>query len=81
MSEGEELGRLREVVTRLVEAQQEALEATSRGLDSGEADPEDEVRLLEANERLEEALVDVRDILEGASEDVRGMLGEEGAAP
>jgi hypothetical protein len=36
---------------------------------------------LEANERLEEALVDVRDILEGASEDVRGMQGEEGAAP
>jgi hypothetical protein len=57
------------------------LDAAARGLGAGEADPEDDVRLLEANERLEEALVDVRDILEGASEDVRGMLGEEGAAP
>jgi hypothetical protein len=72
--EEEELGRLRRVVDRLIEAQQEALDATARGLDSGEADPEDDVQLLEANECLEEALVDVRDILEGASDDVRGML-------
>jgi hypothetical protein len=78
--EEEELGRLRRVVDRLIEAQQEALDATARGLDSGEADPEDDVQLLEANERLEEALVDVRDILEGASDDVRGMLGDGGSA-
>lgn len=52
------------------------MNATARGLDSGEADPEDDVQLVEANERLEEALVDVRDILEGASDDVRGMLGD-----
>ena len=78
MREGEKLGRLRGVVARLIEAQQEALDATTRGLDSGGADPEDNVQLLEANERLEEALVDVRDILEGASDDVRGTLGDEG---
>lgn len=78
MREGEELGRLRSVVARLIEAQQEALDATTRGLDSGRADPEDNAQLLEANERLEEALVDVRDILEGASDDVRGTLGDEG---
>lgn len=81
MREEEEFGRLRKVVARLVEAQQEALEATARGLDSGEADPEDDVQLLDANERLEEALLDVRDILEGASDDVQGMLGGEGGAP
>ena len=78
MRDGEELRRLRSVVSRLIEAQQEALDATNRGLDSGEADPEDNVQLLAANERLEEALVDVRDILEGASDDVRGTLGDEG---
>ena len=81
LREEEPLGRLRKVVARLVEAQQEALNATTRGLDTSEADPEDDVQLLDANERLEEALVDVRDILEGASDDVRGMLGEEGGRP
>ena len=81
VSEREELRRLRRVLTRLAEAQQEALDATDRGLESGEPDPEDETQLLDANERLEEALVDVRDILEGASDDVvREMLGGNGGA-
>jgi hypothetical protein len=79
--EGEELGRLRRALVRLADAQQEALDAVARGLDSGQADPEDNVQLLDANERLEEALVDVRDILEGASGDVRGVLEGEGGAP
>ena len=79
MREGEELGRLRRVVARLIEAQQEALDAAARGLDSGEADPEDDAQLLDANERLEEALVDVRDILEGASDDARATLGDGGS--
>jgi hypothetical protein len=76
----EELEGLRRVVDRLIEAQQEALDAAARGLDSGEADPEDDAQLLEANERLQEALVDVRDILTGASDDVRGALGDGGSA-
>jgi len=74
--EEEELGRLRRVVNHLVEAQQEALDAAARGLDSGEADPEDDTQLLEANERLQEALVDERDILEGSLDDVRDVLGD-----
>jgi len=78
--EEEDLGRWRRAVARLIEAQQEALDATDRGLDSGEADPGDDAQLLEANERLEGALVDVRDILEGASDDVRGILGDAGGA-
>jgi hypothetical protein len=61
--EEEELGRLRRVVDRLVEAQQEALDAAARGLDSAEADPEDDAQLLEANARQQEALVNVREIL------------------
>jgi hypothetical protein len=72
--EEEELGRLRRVVARLIEAQQEALDATDRGLEAGEADPGDDAQMLESNERLEGALVDVRDILEGASDDVGGIL-------
>ena len=56
------------------------MDATDRGLESGEPDLEDETQLLDANERLEEALVDVRDILEGASDDVREMLGGNGGA-
>jgi hypothetical protein len=80
VTEEEEQGRLRRVVDRLIEAQQEALDAAARGLDSGEADPEDDTQLLRANERLREALVDVRDILEGASDDVRGTPGDGGSA-
>jgi hypothetical protein len=80
VSEREELRRLRRVVARLAEAQQEALDATDRGLESGEPDPEDETQLLDANERLKEALVDVRDILEGASDDMREMLEGNGGA-
>ena len=80
MTEEEEPGRLQRVVDRLIEAQQEASDAAARGLDSGEADPEDDAQLLEANERLREALVDVWDILEGASDGVRGALGGGGSA-
>ncbi len=79
MNEGEELGRLRRAMARLAEAQQEALDAAERGLESGgTVDPEDDAQLLDANERLEGALVDVRDILEGASDDVGGILKDAG---
>jgi hypothetical protein len=66
-----EPGPLRAAVERLMEAQREALEVTNRALDAeGEERPGE-------SERLEGALVDVRDILEGALEDVRDTLGGE----
>jgi hypothetical protein len=72
-----ESGRLRRAVDRLMDAQWEAIEVTGRALDA-EADGWDEDERPAANERLEIALVDVRDILEGALEDARDIL-EEGA--
>jgi hypothetical protein len=64
-----ESGRLRRAVDRLMDAQQEALEVTGRALDVEGWDEQ-----TEANQRLEAALVDVRDILEGALEDARDLL-------
>jgi adenylosuccinate synthase len=63
--------RLRQALTRLMDAQQEALEAADRALERGGADDRTEYA-----GRLEEALEDVRDILAGASEDVREILRE-----
>ena len=67
-----EAGPLRAVVERLMEAQREALEVTNRALDA-EGDEEGPG----VSERLEDALVDVRDILEGALDDARDALGDE----
>ncbi len=67
-----ESGRLRRAVDRLMDAQWEAIEVTGRALDA-EADGWDDERP-GVNERLETALVDVRDILEGALEDTRDIL-------
>jgi Na+/phosphate symporter len=64
-----ESGRLRRAVDRLMDAQQEAIEVTGRALDVEGWDEQPE-----ANQRLEAALVDVRDILEGAMEDARDIL-------
>ena len=71
----QEPGRLRQAMARLMDAQEEASDAARRGLEwRGEAfDHEDSS---DASGHLEEALVDVLDILEGASSDVRGMLGD-----
>jgi hypothetical protein len=69
----EESEPLRRAVERLMDAQQEALEVTGRALDV-EAEGWDEDERLGANERLEAALVDVRDILDGALEDARDIL-------
>jgi hypothetical protein len=66
----EESGRLRRAVDRLMDAHQEAIEVTGQALD---ADGWDDERP-GVNERLETALVDVRDILEGALEDARDIL-------
>jgi hypothetical protein len=63
----EEAKRLRRALARIMEAQDEALEATDRALELGG----------ESQERLEGVLEDVRDILVGASDDVREILGED----
>ncbi len=68
-----ESGRLRRAVDRLMDAQGEAIEVTGRALDE-EADGWDEDERPATIERLETALVDVRDILEGAMEDAREIL-------
>ena len=77
----QELERLRQVVDRLTYANQEALEAIDRMLDHervrGLVD-DDEAETAWAAEHLEATLVDVRDILEGASADVRGFLEDSG---
>jgi hypothetical protein len=62
---------LRRAVDRLMDAQWDALDATGRALDADAEDPDEQPG---ANERLEAALVDVRDILEGALEDARDIL-------
>lgn len=69
----EEPGRLRRAVDRLMDAQWEAIDAAGRALDA-EAGEWDEDERPSANERLEAALVDVRDILEGALDDARDIL-------
>ena len=66
--------RLRKVVVRLTEAQQEALAVTRRALEPGVEGLEDEVEQMEASGRLEAALEDVLAILEGAQDDVRALL-------
>jgi hypothetical protein len=75
MSE-QELERLRQVVNRLTYAHQDALDAVDRALEySGERPSVDDVvQSSWATEHLEAALVDVRDILAGASADVRSLL-------
>ena len=78
----QELECLRQVADRLMDANQESLEAIGRMLDHQMPEHEGERRYLVDDEaetawaaaHLEETLVDVRDILGGASEDVRGLL-------
>lgn len=65
--------RLRQALVRLMDAQQEALEAADRVLEVGTADDD----WTENAGRLEETLEDIRDILVGASEDVQDILGED----
>jgi hypothetical protein len=76
----QELERLRQVVDRLTDANQEALEVIERMLvregEGGFVD--DEAETAWEAEHLEATLVDVRDILGGASEDVRGLLDSSG---
>ena len=71
----QELERLRQVVNRLTAAHQEALDAVDRALEyRGEQGlVDDEAQTSWASEHLEATLLDVRDILEGASVDVRSL--------
>jgi hypothetical protein len=61
---GTESERLRLAVERLMDGHREALEVLRRALD-GEAPP------------TEDALADLEDILQGALEDTRAILGKE----
>ena len=60
----------------MMDAQYEASDAANRGLDLGGGAGEDDEVVSSANVYLQEALVDVQDILEGAVTDVRGILGD-----
>jgi hypothetical protein len=70
------------IADRLMDANQEALETIDRMLDHRMPDHEGERRYLVDDQaetaweaaHLEATLLDVRDILGGASEDVRGLL-------
>ncbi len=65
---GPELAQLQRAVERLMNGQQEALEAIRAILEGGE-------------QLTEETLVDLEDILQGASDDARSILGtDEGGA-
>ena len=74
------------IADRLMDANQEALETIDRMVDHQMPEHEGERRYLvddEAEtaweaEHLEATLVDVRDILGGASEDVRSLLEDSG---
>ena len=66
--------RLRRAVDRLMDAQGEAIEVTGLALDAEADGWDDEDERPATNERLETALVDVRDILQGAMEDARAIM-------
>jgi hypothetical protein len=71
----QELKRLRQALARLMDAQEEASDAARRGLELRRGDFDDE-EFSAVSTRLEESLVDVLDILEGASSDVSAILGD-----
>ncbi len=76
---------MRQVVARLMAAQEEAVGVCNEALVPGDvgdvAALDDGVQASEEVERLRAALEDVRAILDGASADVRGILGEEAGGP
>ncbi len=66
---------MRKVVDRLTDARQDAPDVVVGALEySGERALVDDAAQPWITERLEATLVDARDILEGASADVRGIL-------
>lgn len=77
---GVEQERLKQAVDRLIDAQREALDVIAERSEPNVEGLEEEDEQLLASGRLELALEEVRAILEGAQEDVRGILGGEGVA-
>ena len=65
---------MRRAVDRLMDAYGEAIEVTGLALDAEADGWDDEDERPATNERLETALVDVRDILQGAMEDARAIM-------
>ena len=74
---GVEQERLKQAVDRLIDAQLEALDVIDERSDPNVEDLEEDEQAL-VGVHLETALQEVRAILEGAQEDVRGILGGEG---
>jgi hypothetical protein len=70
--------RLKQAVDRLIDAQREALDVIAERSEPNVEGGVEEDEQLRASRRLEVALEEVRAILEGAQEDVRGILGGEG---
>lgn len=70
---GAERERLQQALELLIEAQREALEVVGQALEPDIGGLDEDERL-EASERLEAALEDVGAILDGAQDDLRGIL-------
>src|SRR5215212_4532837 len=76
---GVEQERLKQAVERLIDAQLEALDVIAERSEPNVEDLEEDDQALVCV-HLEAALEEIRAILEGAQEDVRGILGGEGVA-
>jgi hypothetical protein len=74
---GVEQERLKQALDRLIDAQREALDVIAEGLEPDVGGLEEDEQLL-AGGRVEAVLEEVAAILEGAQEDVRGILGAKG---
>ncbi len=76
---GVEQKRLKQAVERLIDAQLEVLDLIAERSEPNIEDLEEDEQAL-VGVHLGAALEEVRAILEGAQEDVRGILGGEGVA-
>ncbi len=74
---GVEQERLKQALDRLIDAQRESLDVIAERAESNVEGLEEDEQALSGG-RLETVLEEVRAILEGAQEDVRGTLGGEG---
>ena len=74
---GEEQKRLKQALDRPIDAQLEALDVIAERSEPDVGGLEEDDQALAAG-HLEVALEEVRAILEGAQDDVRGILGGEG---
>ena len=76
---GVEQERLKQALERLIEAQLEALDVIAERSEPNVEDLEEDDQAL-VGVHLEAALEEVRAFLEGAQEDARGILEDEGVA-